>query len=151
MKMKSTKELISIYGDPLKNQDAFEAKYMTFWEVPNDISEAIPILPKRIYCHKLLVNPLERTFNRLIDKGLHFEIKTFDGCYNPRYIRGSKTIPSRHAWGLAIDMNAAWNKLGQSEPSWSEDFIEAWRDENWTFGGNWLARPDPMHFQWDNF
>ena len=150
-KMKSTKELIRFFGNPLVNKRKFETEFMMMWDVPPDIIEAIPVLPSRLFIHKLIEMPLEVTFRELIIKGLHKEIETFDGIYNPRYIRGSTTIPSRHSWGLAIDLNADKNKLGQVEPDFTPEFLGVWRDIGWTVGADWYNRPDPMHFQWDKF
>lgn len=84
-------------------------------------------------------------FARLQQLNLHTEIKTFDGCFNIRLVRGSKSVYSIHSWGCAIDLNAADNPLA-SAGKWSADFISVMVNSNIYCGQNWLGRKDPMHF-----
>jgi hypothetical protein len=146
--MKTQKQLISLYGNPAEDQQTFERKWMVIWDIPDDINAKIKALPNKMYCHKALVAPLEKTFRALIAAGVHTEIKTYDGCFNVRKKRGLSTL-SVHAFGLAIDLNAAWNPLG-GKVTWSPAFIKVWRDLKWTCGTDWTTRKDGMHFQWDN-
>ena len=44
--------------------------------------------------------------------GLSERILTFEGSYNARFIRGSRTKLSNHPFGSAFDINARWNGLG---------------------------------------
>lgn len=143
----TTKELIAKYGDPTKDNLTFERKFMMLWDIPQDINSAIPPLPNKLYCHKEIVVPLEKTFKKLIETGLHTEIKTWDGCFNIRKQRGSSAI-SVHSWGLAVDINAAWNGLGKPV-QFSKDFISIWRNLGWVCGADWaMPRTDGMHFEW---
>lgn len=149
MKMKKTDDLIQQLGNPMSRQEAFCKRWMVLWEVPEDIRKAIPVLRSQMYVNRIIVEPLENVLRCLITEGLHKEIKTFDGCYNPRLSRGLTTI-SRHAFGLAVDFNAAQNPLF-GEVTWSDAFLNVWRENDWTCGADWLRRIDGMHFQWDNF
>ena len=97
--------LLARYGNPMRNPKAFEAEWMQMWNVPMWKDTHIPALPNRMYVNKDLVPVLEHTFNNLISLQVYREIKTFDGLFNIRYIRGSKTKLSIHSWGLAIDLN----------------------------------------------
>lgn len=90
--------------------------------------------------------PLLDAFQEILDRNLHGELKTFDGCYNLRYVRGRDGIMSLHSWGIAIDLNAADNPLG-GDSSWSNEFVDAWEKIGWSWGGR-FHRPDPQHFQW---
>lgn len=123
---------------------AWEGKHLVSWDVPQSINDAIPALPNRIYCNKLLVQPLEKAFRNLIARGLHNELKTWDGCYNIRKKRGLNSL-SLHAWALAIDVNATWNQL-RMVPQLSAGFVKCFTDVGFDWGGNW-ARKDGMHFQ----
>ena len=63
----------------------------------------------RILLHKLFAEPLRATFYDWEKAGLLPHILTFDGLWVPRFIRGSRSIPSNHSYGSAIDINAPWN------------------------------------------
>lgn len=147
--------LIARYGNPMRNPKAFEAEWMQMWNVPMWIDTHIPALPNRMYVNKDLVPVLEHTFNNLISLQVYREIKTFDGLFNIRYIRGSKTKLSIHSWGLAIDLNAANNPLGKTKAEsislglnpFSTLFDEVFRDAGWTCGID-FKRGDGMHFEY---
>ena len=149
------RRLIARYGDPMKDPKQFEAKWMVLWPVPMWIDTHIPALPNKIYINKDIVPVVTETFNRLISLGAFKEINTFDGLFNIRYIRGSKTKLSIHSWGLAIDLNASNNPLGYSKQQCKDRgltpfsllFDEIWRDAGWTTGSS-FTRPDGMHFEY---
>lgn len=131
-KMAATK-----FGDPATE------RHMVLWDVPADLE--IGVIPKRIYCNRALIKPLEKAFIALIKTGAVKELKTWDGCFNIRKQRGSLFSASLHSWGLAIDLNAAWNGLGK-EPTLSDQFVSCFTDYGFDWGGYW-QRPDGMHFQ----
>ena len=96
-------------------------------------------------CHNSVVPALQGAMAELERNNLGFLIETFDGCFNPRFIAGSQAL-SRHAWGVAIDLNYQANPTGQvtvQDPRLVETM------ERWGFGwgGNWLV-PDAAHFEW---
>ena len=125
---------------------AWEGKHLVSWDVPQSINDAIPALPNRIYCNKLLVQPLEKAFRNLIARGLHNELKTWDGCYNIRKKRG-KDSWSLHSWAVAIDVNAAWNPFG-GKSTLSPGFVQCFIDAGFDWGGYWKGEDeDGMHFQ----
>ena len=117
--------------------------FMTMWDVPTELE--VGVIPKKLYCHKLMVEPLSKAFKNLIDRGFVKELKTFDGCFNPRLQRGSRTKWSIHSWGLAVDLNAAWNQLNE-KPQLSAGFVKCFTDAGFDWGGVW-KRLDGMHFQ----
>lgn len=147
------------WGDPNTTHD--EGSYMTLWQVPEYIWQLIPEIPRRIYCNKVMVVPLETAFLNVINRGLTEEIKTWDGCFQVRPIRGyeetikkllkagkieeSMVYMSIHSWGIAFDINAAWNPLG-SYGEMSEELAKCFTDAGWEHGRNW-RRKDSMHFQ----
>lgn len=124
------------YGDPRTEA------HMVLWHVPLDLRGGA--IPDRIYCNKDLVSPLCEAFCNLHSRGLADQIKTWDGCFNIRYARGLSTS-SLHSWGIAIDINAATNGLGQ-EAQLSEEVVKCFTDAGFDWGGYW-ARRDGMHFQ----
>ena len=124
------------YGDPkLENN-------MVVWDVPGWLQ--IGVIPKKIYCNRDLIKPLANALENLVKRGYVSELKTWDGCFNIRKKRGLNSM-SLHAWGLAFDINAAWNQLGK-EPTFSEGFIKCITDAGFDWGGYW-KRKDGMHFQ----
>lgn len=131
---------LSKYGAPEKQNN------MALWDVPASLE--IGVIPKRLYCNKDIIDPLSNAFKALIDTGFVKELKTFDGCFNIRYQRGSRTAASLHSWGIAIDVNAAWNGLGK-EPQLSAGFVNCFTDNGFDWGGTW-KRKDGMHFQLKN-
>jgi hypothetical protein len=116
---------------------------MILWDVPPALE--IGVLPNRLYCNKLMIQPLSRAFGNLIERGHFHELKTFDGCFQIRKQRGTRSTPSIHSWGLAIDVNATWNGLGK-KPTLSAGFVSCFTDAGFDWGGTW-RRTDGMHFQ----
>lgn len=100
-----------------------------------------------IYVNKDIRAALEQAFANLTISRCQKELETFDGCFNPRWVRGMPGIPSFHSWGIAIDFNAAKNPLG-GKSAWSENFVTAFELAGFQWGGDFKNRPDPMHFQW---
>lgn len=137
--MVTSNECFKKFGEPNIN---FERKWMTLWDVPIELE--IGVIPKKIYCNKLLVKPLEKAFKNLIEKGFVSELKTWDGCFNVRLKRGLSSY-SLHSWAVAIDVNAAWNGLNV-KPVLTEGFVKCFTDAGFEWGGNW-TRKDGMHFQ----
>lgn len=76
----------------------------------------------KMQCHKLAADRFLAVFNalqahyghkKLYDLG----IDLFGGCVNVRLQRGSKSKWSRHAWGIAIDLDPARNGLKTKAPA----------------------------------
>lgn len=143
--MKTTGELLARYGNPFTDQKAFEDKWMVLYILPEKIHKAINALPLHIYMNKDITDLFEFVLNELITAGLHTEIRTFDGCFNVRRQRGSSLI-SRHSWGVALDLNAGWNKLHKPS-TWTEGFLNVWRNAGWICGADFHTRKDPMHYE----
>jgi len=148
-------KLIDRYGNPASDPKGFQSKHMVLWTVPMWIDTHIPALPNKIYINRDIIEPLETVLNRIISLGAFKEINTWDGCFNIRFVRGSKTKMSIHSWGLAIDINAANNPLGMSKNQavsygltpFTTLFDEIWADAGWTCGSG-FTRPDGMHFEY---
>lgn len=134
--MVKSADCLKKYGDPEKE------KAMVVWDVSAALE--IGIIPKKIYCNKDLVAPLEQAFKNIITRGLVGELKTWDGCFNIRKKRGGVSM-SLHAWGVAIDINAAWNGFGKT-PTMSKGLVKCFTDAGFDWGGAW-TKPDGMHFQ----
>ena len=138
--MVTSAQALKKYGDPIKESG------MILWDVPPTLE--IGVIPKRLYCNKDMVGPLTTAFSTLISRGFVQELKTFDGCFNIRKKRGLTSM-SLHSWGLAIDVNAAWNGLNVT-PVLSAGFVKCFTDAGFDWGGHWTGRVDGMHFQLKN-
>lgn len=126
------------YGEPSASNPC-----MVLFDVPSELE--IGVIPKRIYCNKDLVKPLTKALKALIKTGKVDELKTWDGCFNIRKIRGGNQM-SLHSWGVAIDVNAFENGLNQT-PKLSAEFVKCFTDAGFEWGGHWRGRKDGMHFQ----
>jgi len=99
------------------------------------------------WTHRLVAPKFVDAFKNVVDRGLEEQIKTYGGCFNPRMIRGGKTW-STHSWGIAIDINTAWNRLGQKNFEMKEELAKCFEDAGFIWGGRWTGYPDAMHFQY---
>lgn len=85
-------------------------------------------------------------------QGLTDRILSFDGGYVPRFIRGSTTELSNHAFGSAFDINAAFNGLKKQpallgEKGCVRELVTIANDFGFFWGGHFRNRLDGMHFE----
>ena len=66
-----------------------------------------------VYFHKAAAPQLVALFQAWEDKDLIHLVKAWAGSWVPRFIRGSRSRLSNHAWGTAFDICAPWNGLGR--------------------------------------
>lgn len=84
--------------------------------------------------------------------GILGDVTSWDGSYNPRFVRGSTTELSRH-FGLAFDLNAGDNPQGSrgldpaSPGTLARLEAVAVRSGKWTTGRD-FKNPDPHHFEY---
>lgn len=100
----------------------------------------------RIICNKDMHAPLARAFELAKIAGVAHELKTFDGCFNVRWVRGRPGVPSFHSFGVAIDLNAAENPLGGASKL-SPVLVDCFKVAGFDWGGDFKSRTDPQHFQ----
>jgi hypothetical protein len=114
--MMTTNEIVKKYGKPNETGEG----YLTTILLPYPMKLAWDLDTKvsKMRCHKLAVEPFENVFNDLLaEYGLNeierLGIDLFGGCFNYRKMRGG-TSWSTHAWGIAIDLDPARNKLKET-------------------------------------
>jgi hypothetical protein len=107
----------------------------------------------RARCHLRVHADLQAALDEVAASGLAGAIdlvntNTYGGCFNPRYARLSQSTGSisRHAWGMAIDMNTATNAQGYV-PQMDCRVVRIFRAHGFAWGGNFLVA-DGMHFEW---
>lgn len=134
--MITSKDCLQKYGDPNLQRN------MVVWDVPTELE--VGVIPKKLYCNKDLIPALTKAFQNLKDSGAYNFLKTFDGCFNIRKMRGLTSM-SIHSWGLALDFNAFENQLNQV-PKMHPLIVKCFKDAGFDWGGDW-KRLDGMHFQ----
>lgn len=118
------------------------------WVAANIVERQVPILGE-VQCHRDLFFQLRVALNQIRTEGnaRHVKAEQFAGCFSPRFIgRDPNGRLSAHAWGAALDINAAGNPLGQP-PTKHEGIVGAFMGAGFNWGGEWLI-PDGMHFEW---
>lgn len=110
-------QIISKYGQP-GNADNFTIIPLPY---PMRIAWDTKVRVQKMQCHELSAEPFTKVFNQLLTHyGLpelqRLGIDLFGGCVNVRTMRGSKTRWSRHAFGIAIDLDPARNGLKVKRP-----------------------------------
>jgi len=96
------------------------------------------------------IGPLVATLFDATEQRFGYDIKPGQTWgYGCRAVRGSKTTPSNHSWGLAIDINAPSNPMGKTFRSDIPPGVVAmWWDCGFYWGGWYRTRPDAMHFEY---
>lgn len=106
----------------------------------------------RIAFHVLAAGQLKALFADWEAAGLVERILTWGGSYSARFIRGSASVLSNHAFGSAFDINAAYNPLG-AEPAYPGqkgcvfDLVPLAHKHGFYWGGHFRNRRDGMHFE----
>jgi hypothetical protein len=114
--MMTTNEIVKKYGKPNETGEG----YLTTILLPYPMKLAWDLDTKvsKMRCHKLAAETFLNVFNDLLAHyGLNeierLGIDLFGGCFNYRKMRGG-TSWSTHAWGIAIDLDPARNKLKET-------------------------------------
>jgi hypothetical protein len=115
------------------------------WVAANIVTTTVPIMG-RVTCHRLMVPQLRGALQEVQDAGLGGLLRTYDGCYVPRFIaRNPDNSISLHTWGIAIDMDAATNYRG-IRGTMDLRIVEVFKRWGFAWGGDWRYT-DPMHFE----
>ena len=107
----------------------------------------------RVQVHRLAAEDMKKLWQAWEDEGLLDLVVTWAGMWNPRFIRGSRTVLSNHAFATAFDINAPWNWLG-SVPAASgkmgsvRELVPVAKAFGFAWGGDYTRRPDGMHFEY---
>jgi hypothetical protein len=154
-------DLISNYGSfsfehsPVEgNPEAI--KVTDDWATKNLVKVSLPglshLLKKPVMFHKNGADKLFNFFSEILKRGFSQKVLSWDGSYAPRYVRGSRTRLSNHAWATAFDINAMWNPIGATPALRGTkgsvyELVEIANDCGFYWGGHFTNRPDGMHFE----
>lgn len=116
------------------------------WVDDHIVTLEVPLLG-RVRCHRGLAKQVRGALEEIVDRGLGHLVdpEAFEGCHNPRLV-GTGGMPSRHAWGIALDLNADTNPTGLTSGQ-DPRLVETFARWGLTWGGFWLV-PDPMHVEY---
>ena len=116
------------------------------WVRLNIVGASVPILGV-VSCHRKMVPALRRALAELERRGLEHLVDRGDyaGCYAAKDIPSTGAV-SRHAWGLAIDLNAGANPYGERSTQ-DPRLVEVMARNGFAWGGRWPT-PDAMHFEY---
>lgn len=140
------------YGDP-RGYDGVNAS----WE-KGHIIQIVPPYPmyaggrqvRKIPVHRKCAESLKAVLTNVAAAYPDLEeagVTEFDGLYTFRVMRGGHRL-SMHAYGCAIDINAAQNPFRSRRHLFQKNspIVECFEAEGWEWGGRWRS-PDAMHFQ----
>lgn len=130
------------------------------WERDNIVKIEVPQLkgvsnaPKssQVRFHGKVADQAAALFKAWQDAGLIVHVLTWGGAYVSRYVRGSRTTLSNHAFGSAFDINVDWNRLGsrpalRGEHGSVRELVSLANEHGFYWGGHYSKRLDGMHFE----
>lgn len=131
------------------------------WERKNIVKVRIPQLvgvedaPRdgTVRFHDTVASGVVALFQAWQDAGLIDRVRSWAGSYTARYVRGSRSLLSNHAFGSAFDINVRWNRLG-AQPALKgaegsvRELVALANQHGFYWGGHYPRRPDGMHFEY---
>jgi hypothetical protein len=159
----STTQRQAVFGkfdyvaDP-KPDNPENIKVLGDWASKNIVTVELPQLSKatgghykKMRFHRLGAEQLKRMWAEWESAGLLDRVLTYAGSYVPRFIRGSTTVLSNHAFGTAFDINVAWNGLNKvpalvGQKGCVRELVPIAHKHGFYWGGH-FSRQDGMHFE----
>jgi hypothetical protein len=136
-------QIIKTFGS--LDTPGFEQKYIVSITPPYPVRYDGQVV-KTMRCHKLAADNFMSAFEEIKRNGLIQYANDYSGIYNRRPIKNRPSHPSTHSWGIAIDLEAADFPLG-SKKRINQGVIDAFQKYGFFYGGDFVSRKDPMHFQ----
>ena len=115
--MLTTQQAIKKYGTP--NETGVGYLETVICPYPLRIAWDTDTTTSKVRCHKLIAPNLKAVFTDLLahyghDKIKELGIDLYGGCFNYRKMRGGSAL-SKHAFGIAIDLDPARNTLKETK------------------------------------
>ena len=115
--MLTTQQAIKKYGTP--NETGVGYLETVICPYPLRIAWDTDTTTTKVRCHKLIAPNLKAVFTDLLthygyDKIKELGIDLYGGCFNYRKMRGGSAL-SKHAFGIAIDLDPARNTLKETK------------------------------------
>lgn len=105
-----------------------------------------------IRLHKDVAESFHALISAWTHAGLFSRVTSWNGGYVPRFIRGSTSTLSAHAWGTAFDVNAPQNRLGvvpalKGTRGSVRELVALANEHGFWWGGHYRGRLDGQHFE----
>jgi hypothetical protein len=128
---------------PGEREVVVDPAYVDAWIV----TERLPVIGA-VRCNRLIMDDLRAAVDELIAAGHEALLspRRYAGCYHPRRIGFSRDTLSRHAWGVAIDLNVDTSLPGGGAVL-PDDVIAIMARHGFRWGGDFRT-PDNHHFEW---
>jgi hypothetical protein len=109
-----------------------------------------------VYFHDKVAAPVQALFAAWETAGLMHLVLGWAGSFVPRYIKGSRTILSNHAFAAAFDINVPWNGLGARPALVGRKgsvrlLVPLANQHGFYWGGHYKKRKDGMHFEFMDY
>lgn len=161
----SNKEREKVFGkfmyEPAPTADSSEdIRILGTWQSDNIIKVPVPQIKavkgsrsrEYIWFHKLAATQLQKMWAAWEKAGLLDRVLSYEGSFNARFVRGSKTNLSNHSFGSGFDINYSWNKLGHrpalvGDRGSVRELVPIANDHGFFWGGHYAGRKDGMHFE----
>lgn len=137
-------------GSKVKILNEWESKNLVTIEIPQ-IKGLPPYNTNKMTVHKKAAPQFQNLFREWEKAGLTKLLLSYEGAFNPRLIRGSQTNLSNHTFGIAFDINKAWNELGvipayKGQKGSVRELVTIANKLGFYWGGHFM-RKDGMHFE----
>lgn len=129
------------------------------WEANNIVTVHIPELAHLpdtnggfVRFHRRVAEPVRALWAAWGAAGLVNRVLSWNGSYVPRFIRGSTTVLSNHAYGIAFDINTRDNGFKQpparvGATGCVRELVPIANEHGFYWGGHWTNPVDGMHFE----
>jgi hypothetical protein len=111
-------------------------------------------LASGVLLNKKCADAMQAAFDEIWDKCGHDQHQVdltgasdYAGCFNIRKIAGSQNSWSNHSWACAIDLSPGTNGFNVQKTTLSHIVIDAFKRQGARWGGDYVHRKDPMHFE----
>lgn len=143
--VRGNRENIQILGD-------WEERQIIRVEIPQLRGIAGAPESGRVRWHRAAAPQLIKLWSAWEEAGLLHLVKTWDGSFVPRFVRGSRASLSNHCFASAFDINASFNSLG-TRPILAgrvgsvRELVPLANRFGFFWGGHYNGRADGMHFE----
>jgi hypothetical protein len=139
-------------AEAIKITDGWERENIVRIEIPQLKGVANAPQNRTVRFHANVADQVVALFKAWHEEGLVPRVLTWGGAYVSRYVRGSRTTLSNHAFGSAFDINVAWNRLGvrpalKGREGSVRELVSLANQHGFYWGGHYKSRPDGMHFE----
>ncbi len=130
------------------------------WEERQIVRVALPQLrgiagapaSGKVSWHRAAAPQLLKLWQAWEKAGLLPLVKTWDGSFVPRFVRGSRRTLSNHCFASAFDINASFNSLGTrpalvGRAGSVRELVPIANELGFFWGGHYAGRADGMHFE----